>query len=197
MRVLGAAIAAGRVAVDDAAVERCGAALPAALEGCDWVTPGQPLPPAECRGLTRGRVAAGGVCRSSLECSEALHCEGGTPSEPGRCVAPLAEGMPCRAPSDNLASLLFARDLEQAHPSCVGSCSLVSHRCEKAVTSSLALAPTRAALPGESCRTDFDCERGGCTSAGVCGAKCAVTMLDAARLSALPKLALPRRAAAR
>jgi hypothetical protein len=190
------------VAIDDGASSRCSDALPRAFAGCDWVTPGQPLPPDECRALTRGLVGAGGVCRSSLECAAPLHCEGGTPAEAGRCSAPLPEGAACRAPSDNLAALLFASDLEQTHPSCAGACSLPSHRCERE-------APERAAhevgaggtrrggaAPGGACRTDFDCRRGGCV-AGVCGAKCAVSMLDAARFSSLPPLELPRRSPVR
>jgi hypothetical protein len=201
--VLGAALAAGRVAIDADAVSRCSEAVPKALEGCDWVTPGQPMPPAECRALTRGLVGAGSACRSSLECAAPLHCEGGTPTEAGRCTPPLPDGSACRAPSDNLAALLFERDLEQTHPSCAGACSLASHRCERVSPEPAsrserssgarpgAMLPD-AVLPGAACRTDFDCERGGCT-AGVCGAKCAVSMADPARVSSLPPLVLPRR----
>lgn len=199
VRVLGAALAAGRVAIDDGALSRCSEALPTEFAGCDWVTPGQPMPPAECRGLTRGLVNAGAACRSSLECAAPLHCEGGTPTEPGRCSPPLPDGAACRAPSDNLASLLFARDLEQVHPSCAGACSLAAHRCEPKMPEQrdarAHAARQGAALPGAACRTDFDCQRGGC-AAGVCGAKCAVSMADAARLSSLPPLALPRRSPA-
>jgi hypothetical protein len=200
VRVLGAALAAGRVAIDDSALSRCSEVLPAAFEGCDWVTPGQPMPPPECRGFTRGLTNAGGACRSSLECAAPLHCEGGTPTQAGRCSPPLADGAACRAPSDNLAALLFASELERQHPSCAGVCSLASHRCEQRAPEphgERALGARGGAAPaGGACRTDFDCQRGGC-AAGVCGAKCAVSMADAARLSSLPPLALPRRSPSR
>jgi hypothetical protein len=201
VRVLGAALAAERVAIDDGALSRCSEALATAFAGCDWVTPGQPMPPRECRDLTRGQVNAGGACRSSLECAARLHCEGGTPTEPGRCSPPLPDGGACRAPSDNLAALLFASELEREHPSCAGVCSLASHRCEQKALEPQHRDPASGArqatiLPGGACRTDFDCQRGGC-SAGVCGAKCAVSIADAARLSSLPPLALPRRSPAR
>lgn len=195
VRVLGAALAAGRLAIDDGALGHCSEALPSAFAGCEWVTPGQPIPPAECRELTRGLVSAGGACHSSLECATPLHCEGSTPTEAGRCSPALPAGAACRAPSDNLAALLFATDLERAHPVCSGACSLASHRCEAEATAHAEPAigaRLGTASPGAACRTDFDCERGGC-SAGVCGAKCAVSMADAARFSALPPLALPRR----
>lgn len=200
VHVLSEALAAGRVAIDDAALRRCEDVWPSAWAGCDWVTPGQPLPPDECRALTRGLVPAGGACRSSLECAAPLHCDGGTPTVAGRCTPPLPEGAACRAPSDNLASLAFARDLEHTHPTCAGACSLASHRCERAqpeqAEAQASAGTSRAAAPGAACRTDFDCQRGGC-SAGVCGAKCALSMADVARLSSLPALALPRRSPAR
>lgn len=201
VRVLGAALGAGRVAIDDGALSRCSAALATELAGCDWVTPGQPMPPRECRELTRGQVNAGGACRSSLECAARLHCEGGTPTEAGRCSPPLPDGAPCRAPSDNLAALLFASELEREHPSCAGVCSLASHRCEPKAhepeqRERASGARQGTMLPGGACSTDFDCQRGGCT-AGVCGAKCAVSIAEAARLSSLPPLVLPRRSPAR
>jgi hypothetical protein len=202
VRVLSEALAAGRLALDEQAMRRCSGALPAALAGCDWVTPGQPLPPDECGALTRGRVSASGACRSSLECAPPLHCEGATATEAGRCSPPLPEGAACRAPSDTLAALSFARGLEQKHPTCAGVCSLASHRCERTPPANERAAPEEragrsgAGLPGSACRTDFDCQRGGCT-AGVCGAKCAVSLADVARLSSLPALALPRRSPAR
>lgn len=182
MRVLGEALAAGRVALDEAAVDRCNEALPSAFAGCDWVTPGQPLPPDACRALTRGLVSAGGLCRSSLECVPPLHCEGATPTEAGRCSAALREGAACRASIDNLAALSFERELEQTHPSCSRAAPIARARGARQGSVS----------PGGACRTDFDCVRGGC-AAGVCGAKCAVSMADAARSSSLPPLALPRR----
>jgi hypothetical protein len=193
VRELESSLAAGRIELDQGKIQRCSEASARALEGCDWVTPGQPLPPAECEGLTRGRVALGSVCRSSLECESPLHCEGSTPSQSGRCEPPHAVGAPCGASADALATYLFARDVDRTHSSCAGDCSLVTHRCESA----RAERPTASAFgkrAGEACSTDFDCRVGGCTgNPGTCGMKCAISFADTARFTSLPPLGLPRR----
>jgi hypothetical protein len=195
VRALSTALAAGRIELDRSQLSRCSEASTRALEGCDWVTPGQPMPPEECRDLTRGRVAAGDVCRSSLECVSPLHCEGSTPTQGGRCAAPRPTGAACRAASDGLASYLFERQLEREHPSCSGACSLVTHRCEPGAPPPEA-APSARRGPGEACVSDFDCSAGGCNGApGTCGMKCAVSLADRARFGAAP-LALPRRSPA-
>lgn len=202
----------GRLALDGARLAACSEATERALAGCDWVTPGQPLPPAECRELTRGLVAAGGVCRSSLECAAPLHCQGSTPTQAGHCAAALPVGAACRAPADGLGSYLFARDLERTHPVCAGACSFVTHRCENAEPSAclaggdcpqgLACRAGRCAAAatsgqkraGEACQTDFDCAVGGCTgSPGTCGMKCAASLADRQRATARPPFELPRR----
>jgi hypothetical protein len=207
VRDLGLALGAGRVELDMARVESCALASARALEGCSWVTPGQPVPPAECQGLVVGRVALGGVCLSSLECQGQLHCAGSSPTRPGRCAAPQAPPAACAPAADALATYLFTRDLEREHPPCAGTCSRITHRCEAApATSSAPASPTLAAdqhgrgskRPGEACQTDFDCSQGGCNgNPGTCGMKCAISLADRARFEGLSPLSLPDRSAQR
>lgn len=196
VRELGLALEAGRIALDAAGVDRCTAASERALEGCDWVTPGQPVPPVECQGVTVGRVALGGACRSSLECEGQLHCEGSSPTRGGRCAAPKAPPAPCAPPADALATYLFARDLEREHPTCAGTCSLLTHRCEAGPSNPIPDDGRQrgrgSKRSGEPCQTDFDCSQGGCNgNPGTCGMKCAVSLADRARASELPPLSLP------
>jgi hypothetical protein len=212
VRALTEALSDQRIAIDGSKLDGCREATERAFAGCAWVTPGQPLPPAECQGLTRGRVAAAGLCRSSLECAAPLHCQGNTPTQAGRCAPALPAGAACRAPADVLGSYLFARDLPRTQPVCAGACSFVTHRCENAEPSACQAdadcprglgcsagrcvsAPTSGqGRSGEACRTDFDCAVGGCTgSPGTCGMKCAASLADRERAAALQPLALPRR----
>ena len=209
VRDLGASLAAGRIALDMAKIESCTAASARALEGCDWVTPGQPMPPAECQGLVVGRVAPGSACRSSLECEGQLHCEGSSPTQGGRCAAPKPPSAACAPAADGLATYLFVRDLEREHPTCAGTCSLLTHRCEAAPTTSTADGGASARgtpsgeqrgrgnkRAGEACQTDFDCSQGGCNgSPGTCGMKCAVSLADRARFDGQSALSLPSKPA--
>lgn len=176
-QVLTAALASGSVSIEASALQACAQASAEEERGCDWVTSSQPLPPAACHGLTRGRRRAGQPCGSSLECESPLHCAGATPSEPGQCAAPAEVGSPCAASSDALATYLFATDRERTHPSCAGHCSLLTRRCEPHAASSAFSreAPYEKALSGEVCQSDFDCARGGC-NAGLCGMKCSVSV---------------------
>jgi hypothetical protein len=213
VRDLSLALAAGRIALDEAKVERCTVASTRTLEGCDWVTPGQPVPPADCQGLVVGRVTLGDLCRSSLECEGPLHCEGSSPTQSGRCAAPKAPPEPCAAAADGLATYLFVRDLERDHPTCAGTCSLLTHRCEAApptrtaaggaaasdaTVSNTAVAAgehggRRSKRAGAACQTDFDCGQGGCNgSPGTCGMKCAISLADRARREGLSPLSLTR-----
>ena len=207
VRDLSLALAEDRIELDTAKVESCRVATARALEGCDWVTPGQPVPPPECQALVVGRVALGGVCRSSLECQGQLHCEGSSPTQAGRCAAPQAPPAACAPAADGLATYLFARDLERGHPTCAGTCSLLTHRCEATPPASAtpSSAPgNEAALAvsdhpgrgskraGEACQTDFDCAQGGCNgNPGTCGMKCAISLADQARFKGLSPLSLP------
>lgn len=190
-QALSGALARHALAIDGAALEACAAASAREQAGCDWVTPGQPLPPAVCRVLSRGRVNEGGSCRSTLECAAPLHCAGSTPSEAGHCVAPEPAGSACDATADALATYLFA-ETERQHPVCAGGCSLLTHRCEDEPPATSHGGGLRRAQPGEACRSDLECESGGC-DAGRCGMKCALAL----RPSSAQPLAFQRRPVAR
>ena len=190
-QALGGALARQALEIDEAALEECAAASAREQSGCDWVTPGQPLPPAQCRALARGRVQAGDSCRSALECAASLHCAGSTPSEAGHCAAPEPAGSACEASADALATWLFAAT-ERQHPACAGGCSLLTHQCQDEPRAAPHATGLARAQPGEACRSDLECESGGC-EAGRCGRKCALTLQPASPLS----LSFPGRPTAR
>lgn len=213
--VLGDALRTQAVQLDAQAVARCSQSVERSLTGCDWVTPSQPLPPAVCQGIVRGRVREGGRCRSSLECAAPLHCRDAKAGEPGRCRAPQAIGATCVSGPDLLAAYLLERDVARTHPLCADSCSALSQRCESkpalgsACASSVQCAPGQRCVGGHCaesaqparasagavCSTDLECAAGGCSRAEDgqkrCGMKCSVSLpvLDAQDA----KLTLPAR----
>ena len=128
-RVLGATLHAKSVELEEAAIERCAAAMNDSLTGCDWVTPSAPLAPEACQGLLRGKLERGSVCRSSLECAGKMHCEGVSPTKTGLCTPPGGEGAGCGTHVDVLATYLSDRNLATSHPFCEEHCSLVAHKC--------------------------------------------------------------------
>jgi hypothetical protein len=128
-RVLGATLHAKTVKLEEAAVERCAAAMNDSLAGCDWVTPSPPPAPEACQRLLHGQLERGSVCRSSLECRGDMHCEGVSPTKTGVCTPPGAEGAGCGAHVDVLATYLSDRHLATSHPFCAEHCSLVAHKC--------------------------------------------------------------------
>jgi hypothetical protein len=138
------------------ALATCSADMSQALEGCDWVTPSEPLSPPSCQRLFRGLVSAGGTCRSSLECADTLHCEGTTPTKPGVCSAPGNVGAGCGTHVDALAAATLTRDLERSRPFCADFCSLTSHKCEP------------QPKEGASCLASVSCARGQSCVAGAC-----------------------------
>ncbi len=189
------ALEAGAVGIQDAVLEACTLASEAHYAGCDWVTPSQPLPPAACRALVVGKLAAGAACHSSLECVSPLHCKGATPSEPGRCASPEPAGAACHTSSDALAAALMIIDLDVSHPPCDGACSAVSRRCEPEPEAGMStpVRKTRSAAAGEACENDFDCTEGGCVGEPKhCGMKCAISFAHGVKHSQ-PALALPHR----
>src|SRR5882672_3321189 len=95
-----ASLKTGAASLDSSDVDRCSNAMRQALTGCDWVTPGQPLAPAECQNLFRGKLEEGSVCRSSLECTGDLHCAGASPKRTGHCARPQAAGAACGTHTD-------------------------------------------------------------------------------------------------
>jgi hypothetical protein len=215
VRVLGAALQKESVELDPRAVTRCRESVEQSFAGCDWVTPSQPLPPAACQGLLKGRVAEGGQCRSSLECVAPLHCSERAADEPGRCRAPQAIGAPCASGADPLAAYLLERDVPRTHPRCAEFCSALSQRCEalpalaSACVASIHCAPGQRCIhercanapkparaqAGATCASDLDCSTGGCARDGEgqkrCGMKCSASM--AALDPRGQKLALPAR----
>jgi hypothetical protein len=108
--------------LDPAAVERCAAESVRALEGCDWITPYVARIPASCRGILRGRLEAGALCRSSLECRDGLFCRGSGPTVAGVCAPPAVAGASCGGALDTLATYARQTDLDTRHPECAGFC---------------------------------------------------------------------------
>ena len=196
VRVVSASLQSRSVEVDGASVAACRAEMEKSLAGCDWVTPSLPLAPPACQRLLRGQLAAGAVCRSSLECAGDLHCDGLGATKTGICSPPARLGQGCGSHVDVLATYALQRDLETAHPFCADHCSLAIHKCEP-VPEVVALPRAgegcartgcgaglrcregvcaRLAQPGEMCATDLDCAAGGCARGTdgqkMCGTKC-------------------------
>jgi hypothetical protein len=146
VRVLSASLEALALSVVESQVEKCATAMTASLEGCSWVTPGQPLAPKECQGLLEGLVAEGGACRSQLDCKNGLHC-----GAQGTCVGPEAVGAACGRGVDQLATLTGQRDLDKAHPSCAEHCSMVAHKCEAMPTVGAPCFAHVNCAPGQMC----------------------------------------------
>jgi hypothetical protein len=195
VRVVSASLESGASALAERRVDACTRAAEASLAGCDWVTPSEPLSPAACQSIFEGRVREGGVCRSSLECADDLHCQGLSATRTGVCTRPQAIGSACGSHVDVMAAYVLDRGLDRARPFCRDFCSLVNHRCEPipaegaSCLASVNCAPGHAciasrcsssapiatlATPGQSCHTDFDCQQGGCIE-GMCGKKCSMS----------------------
>jgi len=158
-RTLSAALRHGAVAVDSAAVDACVAAFDKTLEGCEWVGPFPPAPPAACQGLVKGKLGAGRKCRSSLECAAGLRCKGVGPTTPGTCGPPKAVRELCGSTVDTLAGYTRQTD-EKDHPECAtGHC--IKHRCADPIAA------------GEPCTVTSDCAAGlSCLPQGPRGKVC-------------------------
>jgi hypothetical protein len=122
VRMLSAALASGAVKLEAPAVDACVQAMEQAHQGCEWIGPETPPPPAACLGLVRGTLASGAKCRSSLECAEGLRCHGVGPTDPGVCGSPGGAGQLCAISVDALAAYLRQDTLDEAHPECQGHC---------------------------------------------------------------------------
>lgn len=158
-RVLGATLHAGTAVLDESAVERCAAAVSEAVTGCDWVTPGLPPAPDACQQLLRGTLERGAVCRSSLECSGNMHCEGVSPTKTGVCSPPGGEGAGCGSHVDVLATYLSDRRLALSHPLCAEHCSLVLHKCTSPPEEG------SACVAAVNCASSQQCVGGRCSAA--------------------------------
>jgi hypothetical protein len=153
VRQLSAAIRHGAVELAEADVETCAAAFGKVLDGCDWVGPFPPAPPAACQGILRGKLAIGSKCRSSLECAGGARCAGVGPTAVGRCTEAKADGELCGGVVDTLGGYTRQIALEKQHPECKNKC--IKRRCATAATE------------GKACQTSADCAAGlMCVGAG-------------------------------
>lgn len=119
-RMLSAALASGAVKLAEGLDGRCVNATYARYATCEFMQHASLPPLAACADLWQGQLAAGGVCRSSLECGPGLYCHGVGPTQPGVCGAPKPTGARCGMAIDALAS--YVPHNESDHPECTGNC---------------------------------------------------------------------------
>jgi hypothetical protein len=178
VRTLTAALSSKAVTLAEADVDRCAEAMTNATTGCDWVTASSgssPLP-SECVGLVHGTLPDKARCRSSLECSGSLRCQGLSAIDVGTCGHPQATGASCALAIDTLATFARQEPIDRAHPECTGYCRV--RRC------------TDAVAVGGACKADAECGRGRCEK-GACtmaplpavGQPCSATCAAGARCS--------------
>jgi hypothetical protein len=171
-RMLTFALREKAVAIEDAKIDACAAAVAAETEGCDWVTPFMPPPPLACRGIIDGALEQGKKCRSSLECKSGLHCRGLGPTEQGVCTAQLAESLPCGSTLDALAVQTRQEGFDDRHGECAGVCQ--SKRCKAFAKKGEACSTSKECGPGHHC-ADKKCIEGATIEVGqpctddVCG----------------------------
>ncbi len=156
VRTLSVALRSKAISLEETALKRCEEASERAFQGCAWVGVATPSAADECVGILQGTVAAGAVCRSSLECTGNLRCYGLGATQPGRCVTPRPAGAVCGIGIDTLAGLTGQDTFELAHPECEGSC--FQRRCR---------APTEV---GKACKVSVDCGAGRSCKSGLCSA---------------------------
>jgi hypothetical protein len=149
VRTLSAALRSKAVTVETTALDACEAQIAVEEKQCDW---GGELPE-QCKGLVKGTIAAGALCRSSLECVDGLQCRGLGTSRAGNCAPPSKVGERCADAPDTLASFV-RQDVAATHPVCDGHCFLGACR---------ALAPA-----GGECKSMLDCQKGTHCRANLC-----------------------------
>ncbi len=145
-RMLSAALRYKAIDLAESDVAACVDAFTKSLDGCDWVGPFPPTPPAACQGILKGKIALGQKCRSSLECAGDLRCAGVGPTNSGRCSPGKEDGEICGGNVDTLAGYTRQLELERQHPECKTKC--VKHKCAPPVTE------------GKPCQTTADCATG-------------------------------------
>lgn len=143
------------VTIDRESVAACSRDMAAALTTCDWIGPWPPELPAACRSVLHGTLGAGARCRSSLECSGSLRCQGVSPVTFGTCGPPRPDGEACGLAVDALAAYTRQDRVDRDHPECAGSCGR-RHACE----------PARPL--GAECVLDSQCGSAGRCGAGRC-----------------------------
>lgn len=146
-RQLSAALRHNALTVEEKDVDACIAAFEKTLDGCEWVGPFPPGPPAACQGIFKGKIALGQKCRSSLECVGELRCKGLGPTTPGTCTTAGTTGeTTCGSTTDSLATYTRQNDVDKRHPECKERC--IKHRCQA------------AASEGAACQISNDCQDG-------------------------------------
>lgn len=194
VRTLSFAIQEKSVTIDPADIDRCVEALNKTYEGCAWVGPNPRSIPDACRGIIKGAVPNGGVCRSSLDCAVGMHCQGAGPTHLGACAPPLETRFACELSIDTLAAHTRQDNVEAQHPECTGYCT--RHRCLDAaplggackvspecgprrtcVSGKCSDAPLPVAgepCPGGGCAGDARCLKGMCITPRGEGEECAL-----------------------
>jgi hypothetical protein len=148
-RTLSAALRHDAVVLDEKEIDACIAAFERTLEGCEWVGPFPPAPPAACQGIVKGKLPSGAKCRSSLECAGGQRCKGVGPTTLGVCAPPKAIGELCGGTVDTLATYTRQTD-EKQHPECAtGHC--IKHRCAEPIAENGACVVTADCADGLSC----------------------------------------------
>ncbi len=165
-RLVSIVLAERSVALNEAAVTACEAALVPQQSVCEDLGRLATPMPAACLGVFEGKRADGAACRSSLECAGTNRCVGAGPTDRGVCARAGGPGRACAIAVDVLATYTRQTDLDARHPECEGICQL--HRC----------APPMA--EGAACRSTLQCGPGRFCVEGLCraqselpaGAKC-------------------------
>jgi hypothetical protein len=178
VRTLTGALGSKAISLAEADVDRCAEAMTKATTGCDWVTAStgsDPLPP-ECVGILHGTLGEKARCRSSLECSGTLRCQGLSAIDVGTCGRPKPTGAACALANDMLSIFTRQEPIDRTHPECGGYCRV--RKCTDAVPA------------GGACKADAECGRGRCEK-GACtmaplptvGQPCSVACAAGARCS--------------
>ena len=149
VRTLSYALRSGAVALSDADLSTCEAAVTSAAKACDW---GGAWPDG-CLGIVHGTREERGECRSSLECKEGMFCAGLGVSKPGKCNPSLPDGAKCGGVVDSLASFI-KQDPERVNSPCKGTCN--RRIC----------APRLKA--GDACQSGLQCVAGARCAEGKC-----------------------------
>ena len=165
-RQLSAAIRHHALTVEAKDVDACVTAFDKALEGCDWVGPFGPGPPAACKGIFKGQLKTGAKCRSSLECTGVDRCHGLGPTTIGRCGPPATGEESCGGTVDSLATYTRQDDVDKRHPECKDRC--IKHKCQPPVGES------GACLISADCQDGMQCLPSGAppTRPGIIPKKC-------------------------
>ena len=191
-RTLSTALHDKAVTLAEADVVACEEAMQTTFDGCDWVGPFPPGPPAACRDIVHGAVEQGHACRSSLECAGALRCQGAGPTTLGKCLPPKPDGALCGGSVDTLATYVRQTSVDTQHPECKGFCNrracaafvaeggactttlacgdghqCIGNKCVKAAPAKLG-----EACPGQVCESGAECISGTCLAKKHAGEAC-------------------------